>query len=626
MVERHTAEIKQLSATKFDEQYHAVNLGLHRRTASRFGTPALVWHRYYWIPDDLDVEVWHEQIGRFLSKFFLGLQELKHLYKESELTCPNYDGSNLYTFQRFWNLGAIESVKGARELRGKNLESEPVDQQHRSSLQNVFACDLLIPDVKFLFRATLQTEYWTTELIADFSRSESVTNERFPELCKAFDALSASMANVTERYNQRPTARKTSRANLEKLTDTVTAAVDSDIVLGYKNFCRRILLERADISEDDSCYAGVLNGKVFGDFVGIVFGLNAVGEAQSTERNGHKVRPLLAPVSYGGPGQRVAIPDRNPNQASLTNSEASRLLDAMWPFIKKVQRASRTQRGNRSEYATTKPEYTASLFQRGQFLYVSALGRSVAADNVAACEEPYPAVYTAVCVHSNRWQLGRVIDKIHEIGALRLAAVRDFDRILEAGRSLNDAREKISSANPDIRAIKDTLDKIEVGTGRRDGLQNRLERGRYYIERFRKLAESLEVQRIEGFQPYPQFVERRLADKFSTVEYVGRIYHQTGKAFRSLTNIELQNTISKQIDGTTDLLEAAEKISVIPLTYYLGSMIVHICDKIPVFERFYVESRLGTFAVSAVAVLSFVYVLNRGRKQRNAKKLRLLNG
>lgn len=621
MIDRHTADINQPTATNLDGQYHDVNLGLHKRTASRFGTPALVWHRYYWQPEGMEIEEWHKQIGRFLYKFFLGLQELKLLYKESNITCPNYDGTNLYTFQNFWIIPEIEKLRDVKELRAHDLLCFPVDERHRSSLQNVFACDLLIPDVKFLFRATLQTEYWTTELIADFSRSESVTNDRFPELCKAFDALSASMTNVTERYNQKPTASKRQSSDLEKLTDALNASVDSDIVLGYKNFCRRILLECADISENDSCYKGVLDGTIFGDFVGIVFGLNARGKVQSAGGNGHTVRPLLSSVNYGAPTQRVAIPDRNPGLAGLTNSEALRLLDAMWPFIKSVQRSSLTKRGKRGEYATTKPEYTASLFQRGQFLYVSALGRSVAADSPNANEEPYPAVYTAVCVHSNRWQLGRIIDKIHELGAVRLAAVRDFDRILRAGRRLNKVRENISSPNPKIKEIKGDLDGIEIGDGGQDGLQNRLERGRYYIERFRELAESLEVGRIEGFQPYPQFVERRLADKFSTVEYVGRIYHQTGKAFRSLTNIELQNTISKQIDSTTDLLEAAEKISIIPLTYYLGSMIVHILDKNLLFEHFYLESRAGVFAASLALIMSFLFVSKRARKKRNALKL-----
>lgn len=217
----------------------------------------------------------------------------------------------------------------------------------------------------------------------------------------------------------------------------------------------------------------------------------------------------------------------------------------------------------------------------------------------------------------NRWQLGRLIDRLLLLGTLRLCALKEVKLLHEAGQKLaqldestQDAREAIAKAEAQASALRrraleskargaapknerlpptdqpalpeqkpapdgntDELDSLnakamdliarahqrlnsithtffdQTGTG----LLYRIERSRYYVKQFDDNIKWLRIKRVEGDQPYDQFIKKRLGSEFDFIDRLGIRYE---RALRSMVTLD-QNFLAITQNR---LVERANKI------------------------------------------------------------------
>jgi hypothetical protein len=217
----------------------------------------------------------------------------------------------------------------------------------------------------------------------------------------------------------------------------------------------------------------------------------------------------------------------------------------------------------------------------------------------------------------NRWQLGRLVDRLLLLGTLRLCALKEVKLLHEAGQKLaqldestQDAREAIAKAEAEASALRrralesrakgavpkneqppptdqsavpeqkpapdrntEGLDALnakamdliakahqrlnsithtffdQTGTG----LLYRIERSRYYVKQFDDNIKWLRIKRVEGDQPYDQFIKKRLGSEFDFIDRLGIRYE---RALRSMVTLD-QNFLAITQNR---LVERANKI------------------------------------------------------------------
>jgi hypothetical protein len=269
-------------------------------------------------------------------------------------------------------------------------------------------------------------------------------------------------------------------------------------------------------------------------------------------------------------------------------------------------------------------ECTAAYMLSGRALYMSTL--------VSQTEGPLglriPLTYV-VYVHQRtvenvfpskplvtKWQLGRLIDRIHLLGSVRLAALRDLRPLRQAGDSLAGLEALITTARdavspnaeredaeqpatgevrptPPLREHQDTLRLIQVAqrhfnqigstyfdqTNSDTGLMYRVERSRYYVAQFRSSIPSLRLGRLEGYQRYDEFVDRRFGAYYDYIDRLGRRYERASDALRTLYQNYLavrSNKTGQQIEELQRFAEAALIGVLVP--YYIVSSMAHLGD------------------------------------------------
>jgi hypothetical protein len=326
-----------------------------------------------------------------------------------------------------------------------------------------------------------------------------------------------------------------------------------------------------------------------------------------------------------------------------------RIVDAMWPFIKEIQRSNEFDEEDEERYG--KPEFTVSKFQDGRAIYISSLGWM---DPNPESQWAKPVVYTVIVSYRSRWSLGRLIERIHSMGSFRLAAMCDIEKITKVGdelkriqEQLRDEESKISQngdmAN-DINGDKYVKKCLRTGSEIKYGLMHRVERSQYYVKSFERHLEGLRCSRVEGFQPYDQFVKRRMYGAFDYIKRVGDRYRELRAEVELI--IQKNNTASfKHLVGNIDstvvesqkihkeiekvetrmasvlsrlelnaqenmfLQESAEFIIAIPLIYYLGHVISIVMK----------EENLMSYCISAVTAFLIIYILRISRERKREK-------
>jgi len=93
-------------------------------------------------------------------------------------------------------------------------------------------------------------------------------------------------------------------------------------------------------------------------------------------------------------------------------------------------------------------------------------------------------------------------------------------------------------------------------------IEYRLVRSQYYRENFFNGLKALRIERIEGYQPYDDFVRRRLQSAFAFIDSIERRLSDAQTEWRSVDQIFLSTIITKltsEIDGTQKSITNAHK-------------------------------------------------------------------
>jgi hypothetical protein len=183
------------------------------------------------------------------------------------------------------------------------------------------------------------------------------------------------------------------------------------------------------------------------------------------------------------------------------------------------------------------------------------------------------------------------------LGTVRLAALKNFGALRNAGTTLSDldplttiARDSVTAHRTSgrrsdaIQCITDAhehFNKITqqfmAATETATGLTYRVERSRYYVEQFNSNVRALRLGRLEGCQPYDEFVERRLGATFDFIHRLGLRYE---RAVNSLSMLD-QNYLAIRANKTESDVREIQRYADFALIgfllpYYLIGLISHI--------------------------------------------------
>jgi hypothetical protein len=217
----------------------------------------------------------------------------------------------------------------------------------------------------------------------------------------------------------------------------------------------------------------------------------------------------------------------------------------------------------------------------------------------------------------NKWQLGRLVNQILLLGRLRLSALKDIKSLLDAGQLLGQldkstqaARDAIAETeeakqSPEADAqghpsavrndekvmelIGNAHEKLNEITGNflkasGTGLSYRIERSRYYVTQFEENVKLLRIKRLEGDQPYDQFIRRRLGSEFDFINRLGIRFDRATNNVVSLDQNYLaitQNTLVKRANQIDEDIHTIQKYGELFLLgvlvpYYVTHLLVLI--------------------------------------------------
>jgi uncharacterized membrane-anchored protein len=148
------------------------------------------------------------------------------------------------------------------------------------------------------------------------------------------------------------------------------------------------------------------------------------------------------------------------------------------------------------------------------------------------------------------------------------AKLADFDQRVKSARDALDPHKPSTPESADVtdlmgrahNAFSNMTSGFNEETKTTSGILYRIERSRYYVEQFRQSLNVLRLLRIEGYQRYDQFVERRLGPVFDYIDRLGRRYERAANSLSALDQYYLSMQANSLLQRETDLLERENEI------------------------------------------------------------------
>jgi hypothetical protein len=236
-----------------------------------------------------------------------------------------------------------------------------------------------------------------------------------------------------------------------------------------------------------------------------------------------------------------------------------------------------------------------------------------------------------------RFQVGRILRRLHVLDELRCAAAFDFAELVKSSKLIQEAGDDIDGEIRDgaEELTRDSLRKIQrdlnalTANQKIGGLLYRINRSRYYARNFKVGMEDLRFARIKGWEPYDAFMHRSL---FLTVDYIDSI----GQRFEALSSrverLTEERDIKESINTQTriaDVQEIGEIIGWTAFAYYGGQILdkflpagpasCALCDFSWLDLCRLLHEHWGTAVSVAVALYAFAHFRNQ-RVQRQSKE------
>lgn len=572
------------------DQYRILHGQAHRKPPARIGTPALTRHLAFWIPRgtgefELRRERWVLTLDWFLSNFIVLAFERWRQSGESEASMPrSFNGrwdaatrSYHFTFFRHsasYRLG--ERVVRFEPLPAGNSGSRASDAQFELVSLRVY-----FDDIPIKIRAELHTEYFQMSFSADLDVADPNRrpNPDKPQCAAVRDAFDRLRKKVEERLGATNDDNEPRVRFNRRVEDDIDETWDASAYL-FKQFWSAVDEEfllpgmTPTISPPDdprprrSKYPPFNEnlGAAFVDFRGLILSGDNLNAGSGT------LHEIFSEPTKGS--QSIAA-------NRMTQTDQLRTIDALLPVVDGARRALSEEppparRPAHAEDVAIPPikyEYAASSLHGRRTVFLSALGPQRIGSTINS-----PGSYIVVTNHRHRWQIGRLVDRLHTVGTLRVASLWDSGNLNKVGFPLRDliyqvdnighrpSRQIVKSLNARFRHLSS-----EGGEG---GLQYRTERALFYVQRFYEEWKALRGQRIEGFQPYEAFVERRIGENW---EYLRRLRARHGQISSSLSLLYNELRAAEALQQTRKLgrlLGFAEITAIVPIMYY-GGQVLH---------------------------------------------------
>lgn len=594
-------------------QYHHMNAGAHRRPPPQIGAPALTWQRGFWMPqreagrwDEAKPQEtpWKQSVDNTLAHLFRCILKASHV---RDCTSPNYDAERdvLYLFHH--------KVAG---LKQDNFELEVLRPPEKSVRHVVFTARARFCGLWLTMSARLHHENFVILFALDFSGDLDESMAEADELVEMSESFFKLQDLIIRRHDdqRKPQAHTDPCDHTHKQDREVSEKLSRQLIADFRGFVDKVTSGACEEPCNDLPSRLSSFEDPFSDFVGIIYSLHVDSDGKLSDACQPEDKGFLRMSA------RVVGSD-------LHGRIGLAVLDAAWPVVTAADFKSDLDRAHGD------PEYVVAAFNGGHTLYISSLGRL---SSGIRKRDLVPLVYTLIVSYSSPWRLGRFVDKLNTVGTLRLAALRDLEKINEASNQIDRLSHQLASSEgsdghpaipPDI-----DVEFAKIGSELESGLAYRIERSRYYVNSYKDTVSTLRPQRIEGYQFYVDFVRSRVFDAFDYVDRVGKKYESLKQEIEFRTNLlrrkearDLLLATARQARAAASLLEAAEILSVLPLTYYAAHLLMEVARLLREYGGLaWLPTDSGAYyGLGFVASVMLAYSSHALRRRREAARKRV---
>lgn len=510
------------SAPFYHDDYYSINTGAHRKGGLELDAPSLTHHLGLWHPPLSDRSVGVQRsvashgrlVDTYVATHYAAMRKLSEFEQNFEFRVGGTDVICLF--------GDAYYAADLPELKSFPITAQPAHFVLKDAIESetrILFMKARWEGLRIIVRCEFHSEYFT------ITRAITVVD---------IDAIPTKLAGL--------------KAALERLTEVDDATARTMTL----DDCNAFLYRRVWALIDDELFGRTdtfqseqpSNGsRVFADFRGLVL----CGD-DTREKGGLSLASIEAV-----PNAKQPFPQAWPVTA---------LLPSLWQFLT-VEKGLDLKRR----------EFTASFMLRQRAVYVTALGPQPPAAHAFDCA---PLNYLLVARPISDWQLGTLVDRLHFMGTVRLAALMELPALRRAGANLRAMEHEAEGARDALEAkwIQKALrhyrraQDLVAHTDKRkrpifwEGLQFRVERSRYYVQRFNDFGRFLEMTPIEGFQQYDHFVRARLGFNY---DYIDRLGYRQDRAVRSIAGIWQSISLEEnaQTSRTIEKLQTKAEIALL---------------------------------------------------------------
>jgi hypothetical protein len=597
--------------------YYRANQGVHRKAVGPVGAPALTWHLVLWRPKlgkpgtSEERAIAHE--ARLNDRARAVGAYVKSLYGFLSARSDIITFGNATIGQR-GELGF--NAIGFPGLETSLLDCNSIPELTRGNYINfAFFWNGLSTNI----RIEAHTEYVILSSIIDLSITPDTSNIRAYERPSPGLSLSDALESLNKKFcSSRESAYESEHSELYNVV--------------WSGFAREVVDRGGILSPDVGMFLLDLRGVV-------------LSEPFPHARRRYCGRLGRSATYIRNEDHRNDYPlDHDPDWAR-------NILRRIWPFISLSD-------------PTREADFTVSTLLNGRALFTSSMGPQAEPKEemsvLWAAGRHKPVNYFLYSYTDDAWQIGRLIDRVHQVGTMRLASIVEIDSLHYAGAKLDKLEGILAGARSTIHsqasqptgdssmsvtiksfeAAQEELEKIDYEFIDYD-MKFRLERSRYYISQFSKICDDMRIERIEGFQPYDEFVYRRLGGSFT---YIDMIYNRLRDIKSDMTSLyqycvshniaTITDTISKRDDEIGKRNKEIANIQIwgeviliaILMPYYIGGIVSHMLGlSEPKNEISELRERAVWFAAIAAGILTLSLRLLKNADGETSKTRRLLS-
>jgi hypothetical protein len=612
--------------------YGEINHGAHRKPADLIGAPAFIWHQAFWNPvsgDRASREERAEKINQYLGVLHAKISSID---KDVSPT--------------------VEDIQVAYD-----------DRVRASTLQFVWL------GVRAKIRIENHTEYISLTSIIDASVDLSAVLEKRRDELPAQPTLYAGIKDKIENFRDgthRPFGS-------DDLPDFPTLNGTHKFVFYdiWNEWFFPELLDAGDYLSTFDNGSLRIGGLRFADLRGFVTCEEYPVEKEKREAE-DRVKASEGSGSFlldnriQGPFYKIEEERRGQWQRNWIPSEAwaRRRLDNAWPFLSLA--------GDGPSPMPGRTEFTVGRLLGGRVLYASALGPQPRLGATTPGLER-PVLFYLHSITQCERQIGRLVDRLCQLGTLRLAALIPLPALKSVPEQLtkieeiitttrNQTHKLIQEAMPglerpsqleteilrNLEAIQNCMNSLSAGKSApasakigEAALEYRLQRSAYYKAIFFSLIPAMRIKRLEGYQPYNEFIEHRLQSAFGFIESLEARIRAVRTDWRALDQLYLSAAITMltaKIDREQNNAQKAQKkimwiqlvgealLTVFLIPYYSLALLMHVlgCEgaewcvaKHVVWEEAHLNVEM---IIAGVVWIAFVAIGFR-RYRRDRKKM-----